>query len=99
MNSLFGSANRAHSPAIIRTDEVECIPKRGQPAAVWRRLEVSLTATLADLHVAIQAAMGWEDLHLHCFRIFGRRYDSEYGLRAGPLRVESLIGFERRGLM
>ena len=40
---------------------------------VWRRLEVSLIATLADLHAAIQAAIGWEDVHLHCFRIFGRR--------------------------
>jgi hypothetical protein len=39
-----------------------------------------LTATLADLHAAIQAAMGWENFHLHCFRIFGRRYDHEYGL-------------------
>ena len=37
-----------------------------------------MVTTLADLHAVIQTAMGWEDLHLHCFRILGRRYDSEY---------------------
>lgn len=42
------------------------ITLRDVKPTVWRRLEVSLTATLADLHAAIQAAMGWEDLHLHC---------------------------------
>jgi hypothetical protein len=57
---------------------------------VWRRLEVSLTATLADLHAAIQTAMGWEDLHLHCFRILGRRYDSEHGLLAEDVRLADL---------
>lgn len=44
----------------------------------WRRIEVLASTTLAGLHDAIQAAMGWENLHLHCFRILGRRYDSEY---------------------
>ena len=44
----------------------------------WRRIEVAAVTTLADLHAVIQAAMGWEDVHLHCFRILGRRYDGEY---------------------
>ncbi len=48
-----------------------------QPAP-WRRIEVLASTTLAGLHEVIQAAMGWEDLHLHCFRILGRRYDGEY---------------------
>jgi Plasmid pRiA4b ORF-3-like protein len=43
----------------------------------WRRVEIAAAATLADLHAAIQAAMGREDLHLHRFRILGRRYDPE----------------------
>ena len=30
--------------------------------------------TLDDLHHAIQAAMGWEDAHLHAFDIAGREY-------------------------
>jgi hypothetical protein len=63
-------------PAIVRLR----ITLRDVKPTVWRRFEVSLTATLADLHAAIQAAMGWEDVHLHCFRILGRRYDPEYGL-------------------
>ena len=50
----------------------------GAKPAPWRRIEVLASTSLAGLHDAIQAAMGWEDLHLHCFRILGRRYDGEY---------------------
>lgn len=50
----------------------------GIKPAPWRRLEVTTATTLAGLHEVIQVAMGWEDLHLHCFRILGRRYDGEY---------------------
>ena len=28
---------------------------------IWRRIDVALTATLQDLHDAIQAVMPWED--------------------------------------
>ena len=41
---------------------------------VWRRLLVPGETTLGDLHRAIQAAMGWEDYHLHAFDIEGRQY-------------------------
>ena len=50
----------------------------GVKPAPWRRIEVLASTTLAGLHDAIQTAMGWEDQHLHCFRILGRRYDGEY---------------------
>jgi hypothetical protein len=73
-------------PTIVRLR----ITLRDVKPTVWRRLEVSLTATLADLHAAIQAAMGWEDVHLHCFRIFGRRYDSEHGLLSENVRLADL---------
>ena len=48
---------------------------------IWRRLAVSDEATLAQLHDVLQVAMGWEDCHLHCFRIDGVRYgpDDERG--------------------
>ncbi|MEZ4587665.1 MAG: plasmid pRiA4b ORF-3 family protein [Gemmatimonadales bacterium] len=36
---------------------------------VWRRLEVPDAYTFWDLHVALQDAMGWQDCHLHAFRI------------------------------
>src|SRR5215212_3412858 len=41
---------------------------------IWRRLLVPAGMTLDDLHHAIQAAMGWEDAHLHAFDIAGRQY-------------------------
>ena len=41
---------------------------------VWRRLLVPGETTLGDLHRAIQAAMGWEDDHLHTFDIEGKQY-------------------------
>src|SRR3954468_23031042 len=41
---------------------------------VWRRLLLPGTMTLADLHEAIQAAMGWHGGHLHAFDVTGRQY-------------------------
>jgi len=41
---------------------------------VWRRLLLPGTMTLADLHEAIQAAMGWHGGHLHGFEVAGRQY-------------------------
>ena len=37
--------------------------------AVWRRIQVPAAYSFWDLHVAIQDAMGWQDYHLHEFRI------------------------------
>jgi hypothetical protein len=56
-------------------------------------VEVVGTSTLADLHAVIQAAMGWEDLHLHRFRILSRHYDPEYAdlglVRLADLRLRA----------
>jgi len=41
---------------------------------IWRRLLVTSTTTIAHLHAIMQTAMGWEDLHLHQFRIHGKAY-------------------------
>lgn len=35
---------------------------------IWRRLQVPASLRLDQLHDVIQIAMGWEGLHLHCFR-------------------------------
>ena len=51
---------------------------RGTRPPVWRRLLMPGTMTLADLHHAIQAAMGWEDCHLHVFDIAGRQYGGRH---------------------
>ncbi len=37
--------------------------------SIWRRIQVPETFSFLDLHDAIQAAMGWEDCHLHCFEV------------------------------
>lgn len=36
---------------------------------VWRRIQVPEGYSFWDLHVAIQDAMGWQDSHLHEFRV------------------------------
>jgi len=51
---------------LVRLAEIE--------PAIWRRLWVPDTLTLAKLDRVIQAAMGWTNSHLHSFQIEGRRY-------------------------
>jgi hypothetical protein len=41
---------------------------------IWRRLLVPGEIKLSKLHPIFQAAMGWEDYHLHAFEIDGKRY-------------------------
>ena len=45
----------------------------GTSPLIWRRVLVPAEVTLAQLHDVLQAAMGWEDCHMHEFRM-GRRY-------------------------
>ena len=40
---------------------------KGLKPPIWRRLVVEDTMTLGDLHMAVQAAMGWDNSHLHIF--------------------------------
>jgi hypothetical protein len=42
--------------------------------AVWRRLRIPATVPLYRLHLLIQAAMGWQNRHLHEFTIGGVHY-------------------------
>lgn len=51
---------------------------------VWRRVVVTDDLTFADLHLVLQAVMGWQNTHLHEFRIGDRRIgmpsaDADYG--------------------
>lgn len=45
---------------------------RGIHPPIWRRIQVWEDAMLAQLHRVLQMVMGWEDYHLHEFRI-GRK--------------------------
>jgi hypothetical protein len=51
---------------------------RGTRPPVWRRLLMLGEMTLADLHQAIQATMGWHDDHLHAFDIGGQQYGDRH---------------------
>ncbi len=52
---------------------------------IWRRVQVLSEVTLPKLHRTLQTVMGWEDYHLHEFRIDGTAYaepdpeDHHYG--------------------
>jgi len=40
---------------------------------IWRRFRVPCQITLADLHLVLQAVMGWENDHLYEFEVGARR--------------------------
>jgi hypothetical protein len=46
----------------------------GTRPKIWRRLLVPATLTLFQFHDVLQAAMGWENYHLHEFRIGGSTF-------------------------
>jgi hypothetical protein len=58
---------------------------------IWRRVLVRSDSTIADLHQTLQIAMGWDDAHLHRFRIRGKDYGLSriggLGFRDDPHRV------------
>ncbi len=45
------------------------ISMKGITPQIWRRIQVPENYTFLDLHDAIQAAMNWEDYHLHEFEM------------------------------
>ena len=46
--------------------------------AVWRRVKLADNLWIADLHRVIQLLMGWDEDHLHRFRIHRRDYGTTY---------------------
>jgi hypothetical protein len=63
-----------NSPAVyqlrIRLDRISPL--------IWRRLLLTDTTTIAELHTIIQIAFGWSDSHLHRFLIHGKSYGIAY---------------------
>jgi hypothetical protein len=45
---------------------------------IWRRLLVTRTTSMADLHACIQTAFGWFDSQLHHFVVHGKSYGIAY---------------------
>ncbi|MGB7169107.1 MAG: plasmid pRiA4b ORF-3 family protein [Acidobacteriaceae bacterium] len=46
---------------------------RGTRPPIWRRLVVPADMTLTRLHGVLQTVMGWQDSHMHEFRVDGQR--------------------------
>ncbi len=61
------------TPTPIRVYQLKVALRDIRPL-IWRRLLVTSDTTIAQLHDIVQIAMGWEDLHLHQFRIHGKAY-------------------------
>lgn len=47
---------------------------KGIRPPIWRRVLVPDNITLARLHAVLQIVMGWEDSHMHGFKIAGIEY-------------------------
>ena len=69
---------------------------------VWRRVLVPGSVRLNKLHAMFQAAMGWDDYHLHCFEIGGARFGTQFDeypedeLNEKDVTVLTAIGAHRR---
>ena len=50
----------------------------GVSPMVWRRILVRDDTSIAKLHGIIQIVMGWENIHLHYFRIYAKEYGISY---------------------
>jgi hypothetical protein len=66
------------APLTIRQGvELKVALKYAKPPA-WRSVQLPLTATLGDLHAAIQVLFGWDGDHLHVFHAVGVRYSDPF---------------------
>jgi hypothetical protein len=63
--------------SIDRVAQVK-ISLTGFRPAIWRRVRLPVTATLADLHVVIQVLFGWDGDHLHLFQLGKKQYASRF---------------------
>ena len=91
------SAVKLQAPATVYQLKVSL---RDISPMIWRRLLVTSHTTIAQLHGILQIAMGWEDLHVHQFRIYGKAYgisraggiwfdDDPYQVRLSDFRLRA----------
>ncbi len=67
---MVAEARRTAGKTVIQL----CIALSDHTPTIWRRLVVPGEIKLSKLHSIFQAAMGWEDYHLHQFKIGGQVY-------------------------
>jgi hypothetical protein len=77
--------NTADKPQEIYQIKVTLL---GTKPPIWRRLLVPADLTLEQLHDVLQIAFGWEDCHMHDFRIGQQRFGT-------PEEAEELLGRSR----
>jgi len=63
----------------------------------WRRLQVTGSTNLAELHQVLQAAFGWDDDYLHAFTVHGVEYGTTGGCHpsGAGVRLDALRLRER----
>ena len=74
---------------------------KGIRPPIWRRIQVPGNYSFWDLHVAIQDAMGWFDLHLHVFEMINPKtgFKEEIGIPDddfGAFDHKVIPGWKRR---
>lgn len=80
------------------------IELQGFKPKIWRRVDVPLTSTLAELHDIIQVVFCWTDSHLHEFVFGGRVYgvpsseDTYYGRKVYKAASTDLKTLVDRGV-
>jgi len=60
--------------------------------AIWRRVQVRGTVTLAKLHAILQDVMGWTNSHLYAFHIAGKTYQEPDPEAEGLDARKALLG-------
>jgi pRiA4b ORF-3-like protein len=67
---------------------------KGSQPAIWRRFQVRKETTLLKLHKVLQVVMGWENYHLHEFRIgdlsFGEPFPDSDFIDERPIKLTQI---------
>jgi hypothetical protein len=66
------------APLTIRQGVQLKVALKNAKPPVWRSVQLPLTATLGDLHAAIQVLFGWDGDHLHVFHAGGVGYSDPF---------------------
>ncbi|NLC55916.1 MAG: tetratricopeptide repeat protein [Armatimonadetes bacterium] len=67
------TGEKATSPTESKVYQIKVTLKGTRPP-IWRRLLVTSDTRLSELHDILQIAMGWDDDHLHVFRVGHQEY-------------------------
>ena len=73
--AAFAASGAPHS--IDQVAELK-VSLPGSRPPIWRRVRLPVTATLADLHDAIQVLFGWDGDHLHVFQAGKKQYSDPF---------------------